>query len=124
MKKLFSWLPFSMLLFASFWMNANAQDPCQKWTDTPRQEEAEEAHVLYRQFLKNENYDEAFKYWQKAYELAPAADGQRPSTTWTAATFTCVCSKKRQTRPKRKNMLLPFCAFMTNKCVATAMKTF
>ncbi|MBK8493139.1 MAG: hypothetical protein IPL49_20215 [Saprospirales bacterium] len=78
MKKLFSWLPFSMLLFASFWMNANAQDPCQKWTDTPRQEEAEEAHVLYRQFLKNENYDEAFKYWQKAYELAPAADGQRP----------------------------------------------
>ncbi|MCB9282756.1 MAG: hypothetical protein H6563_01670 [Lewinellaceae bacterium] len=78
MKKLFSWLPFTILFFASFWMSANAQDPCRKWTDSPRQEEAEEAHVLYRQFLKNENYDEAFKYWQKAYELAPAADGQRP----------------------------------------------
>lgn len=34
--------------------------------------------MLYRQFLKNENYEEAFNYWKKAYELAPAADGQRP----------------------------------------------
>lgn len=50
---------------------------CQSWVGIPRQEEAEEAHVLYRQFLKAENYDEAFKHWQKAYELAPAADGQR-----------------------------------------------
>ena len=78
MKKLTSWLIFSLLLFSSIWLQANGQNPCQKWTDSPRQEEAEEAHVLYRQFLKNENYEEAFNYWKKAYELAPAADGQRP----------------------------------------------
>jgi len=77
MKKLISWLAFSALIFSSFSLLA-AQDPCHKWTDSPRKDEAEEAHVLYRQFLKNENFEEAFKYWQKAYELAPAADGQRP----------------------------------------------
>lgn len=80
MKRLKVRLTFSLLFFASLWLNANGQHPtpCLKWTESPRQEEAEEAHVLYRQFLKNENFDEAFKYWQKAYELAPAADGQRP----------------------------------------------
>lgn len=80
MKRLKIRLTFSLLFFASLWLNANGQHPtpCQKWTESPRQEEAEEAHVLYRQFLKSENFDEAFKYWQKAYELAPAADGQRP----------------------------------------------
>jgi len=78
MKKLVSWLPFAFLSFAAFLQSAGAQNPCLKWTESVRQEEAEEAHVLYRQFLKTENYEEAFKYWQKAYELAPAADGQRP----------------------------------------------
>lgn len=78
MRKQHSWFAFSILLFLAFSLNAGAQNPCLKWTESPRQDEAEEAHVLYRQFLKNENFDEAFKYWQKAYELAPAADGQRP----------------------------------------------
>ena len=78
MKKLFSWLPLIILFISSVFAQANAQDPCKNWKDSPQQEEAEEAHVLYRQFLKNENYEEAFEYWQKAYEIAPAADGERP----------------------------------------------
>lgn len=51
--------------------------PCKKFMDAASPDEAETAHVLYRDFLKNKKYAEAFKYWQKAYELAPAADGQR-----------------------------------------------
>jgi tetratricopeptide (TPR) repeat protein len=51
---------------------------CENWINSPQKEAAEEAHVLYRQFFKQENYAEAFPYWQKAYEMAPAADGQRP----------------------------------------------
>ena len=52
---------------------------CGKFTDTPQESEALEAHVLYRDFVKQQNYAEAFEYWQTAYELAPAADGKRAS---------------------------------------------
>lgn len=51
--------------------------PCGKFTDTPLEDEAMTAHVLYRDFLREKKYDEAFPYWKRAYELAPAADGKR-----------------------------------------------
>ncbi len=52
---------------------------CGKFTDTPKESEALEAHVLYRDAIKLKNYDGAFKNWKVAYELAPAADGKRAS---------------------------------------------
>ena len=52
---------------------------CGKFTDTPKESEALEAHVLYRDAVKQENYDGAFANWKIAYELAPAADGKRAS---------------------------------------------
>jgi len=39
---------------------------------------AELAHVLYRDAVKAKDYTRAFPLWQKAYDLAPAADGKRP----------------------------------------------
>ena len=51
--------------------------PCKKFTDSDNVEGAKTAHVLYRDFMKQKQYDEAFPYWQKAYEMAPAADGKR-----------------------------------------------
>lgn len=51
--------------------------PCKKFTDAENVEGAKTAHVLYRDFMKQKQYDEAFPYWQKAYEMAPAADGKR-----------------------------------------------
>ncbi len=51
--------------------------PCGKFKEASNPDNAETAHVLYRDFLKVKNYDEAYKYWQKAFELAPAADGKR-----------------------------------------------
>ena len=65
----------------------NAQ--CTTWTDSPKKEEAENAHVAYRNFVRGktvedlvalgeEEFNEGFKNWQKAYDIAPAADGQRP----------------------------------------------
>jgi len=51
--------------------------PCGKFTDSPMEDEAMTAHVLYRDFLREKKYDEAFPYWKRAYELAPAADGKR-----------------------------------------------
>jgi len=57
---------------------ANAADAqCGKFTDSENPEEAETAHVLYRQDAKQKNYDGAYENWQKAYAMAPGADGQR-----------------------------------------------
>lgn len=52
-------------------------DPCRTWNNLPNKEEIIEAHVLYRDFLKQEKYEEAYPYWVKAYEAAPMADGRR-----------------------------------------------
>lgn len=54
---------------------ANAQ--CGTFADSANAEEAETAHVLYRQDAKQKNYDAAYENWVKAYEMAPGADGQR-----------------------------------------------
>jgi len=57
---------------------ANAADAqCGKFTDSANPEEAETAHVLYRQDAKQKNYDGAYENWKKAYAMAPGADGQR-----------------------------------------------
>lgn len=62
-------------LLATFSIVAWSQ--CATWNDLSNKAEIEEAHVLYRDFYKQENYDKAFPYWKKAYNAAPAADGKR-----------------------------------------------
>jgi tetratricopeptide (TPR) repeat protein len=54
-----------------------AYNQCATWIKSPQKDALEEAHVLYRQFMKTEEYKMAFEHWKKAYEGAPAADGQR-----------------------------------------------
>ncbi|MEM9886458.1 MAG: hypothetical protein AAF849_11255 [Bacteroidota bacterium] len=63
------------LLLTAFSITAFAQ--CATWNDLPNKAEIEEAHVLYRDFFKQKNYDQAFPYWEKAFQAAPAADGKR-----------------------------------------------
>ena len=50
---------------------------CGKFNESPRETEALEAHVLYRDMVKLKDYDSAYENWKIAYELAPAADGKR-----------------------------------------------
>jgi len=50
---------------------------CTKWTDVQNTEGIKTAHVLYRDFLKQKQFEEAIPYWEKAYNAAPAADGFR-----------------------------------------------
>ena len=57
--------------------NGEEISACTKFSDTPQGEEALTAHVLYRDYLNAGDYEEAFPYWQKAYQIAPAADGKR-----------------------------------------------
>jgi len=50
---------------------------CETWNDHPKQDEAEGAHSIYRQALKNDNFSLAEENWRIAYQIAPAADGRR-----------------------------------------------
>ncbi|NRA48094.1 MAG: hypothetical protein HRU12_03095 [Phaeodactylibacter sp.] len=63
---------------------------CETWNGKPFEEEASNAHVLYRGIVKGKTvadlealpeaeFNIAYENWEKAYKLAPAADGQRPS---------------------------------------------
>jgi tetratricopeptide (TPR) repeat protein len=74
MKPLLRTTIFSLLFFLSA---GYATSQCENWLESPLREDAENAHSIYRQALKTEDYKLAFEYWQKAYEIAPAADGRR-----------------------------------------------
>ncbi len=51
--------------------------PCKNWLNLSNMEEVREWHVLYRDQLKEKNYEKAYPLWLKAYKAAPAADGKR-----------------------------------------------
>ncbi len=53
-----------------------AYGQCGTFDESDRKQEGLEAHSLYRELYKQKNYDEAFPYWKKAYEIAPAANGK------------------------------------------------
>ncbi|WP_116128377.1 tetratricopeptide repeat protein [Lewinella sp. IMCC34183] len=76
-----------MLVFCGSVSVATAQ--CVTWTDSPQKEQAENAHVAYRNMVKDKTaedlaalpeaeFNDAFNNWKRAYDIAPAADGQRP----------------------------------------------
>lgn len=51
--------------------------PCPNFSDAPSQDDAETNYVLYRDFLKAQDYEQSYSYWKKVYQVSPAADGQR-----------------------------------------------
>ncbi|PHI21249.1 hypothetical protein CEQ90_04320 [Lewinellaceae bacterium SD302] len=79
----------TLLLFLTVSMVNLTSAQCKNWIGDAKKEEAENAHVNYRQFVKGkqhadmmamaeEDFNTAFNFWKTAYELAPAADGGRP----------------------------------------------
>lgn len=75
----------AMLLVLCASLSLSAQ--CANWKDSAEKEKAENAHVSYRNFVKDqqdftqipaEEFAAAFKDWETAYTIAPAADGGRP----------------------------------------------
>lgn len=69
------YLPLFFALIALV-ADANAQT-CSTWNNSPKKDEAETAHTLYRDALKAGKFLEAMPNWEKAFSLAPAADGNR-----------------------------------------------
>src|SRR5690606_15592133 len=68
---------FLVLIFA-VQLDLSAQSvECKTWTDSPQKEDDENQHSIYRPLVMNQDYERAFPHWQKAFNIAPAADGKR-----------------------------------------------
>ncbi|MCB0687044.1 MAG: hypothetical protein KDC53_10975 [Saprospiraceae bacterium] len=65
------------LVFLAFGLGNYAFGQCENWNDSPQKDQAEAAHSNYRSALKMNDFGLAYTEWQKAYEMAPAADGLR-----------------------------------------------
>ncbi len=68
---------FLTLFFFSTIVVTGLGAQCASWIDSPNQDEAENAHVIYRPYVKNKDFKSALEHWQVAYDLAPVADGRR-----------------------------------------------
>jgi len=51
--------------------------PCPKFRDAPDPDGISDKYVIYRDFLRAGEWDQAFELWQDVYAVAPAADGRR-----------------------------------------------
>ncbi len=60
---------------------------CESWVNRDIEEEAQNAHSVYRQSLKINDYKTAFEFWKIAYKLAPTADGNRDYHYWDGITL-------------------------------------
>ena len=67
----------TICLFLFFAISQGGSAQFKNWNDDPKKDDAENAHSIYRQALKGEEWDLAFENWQIAYDIAPAADGKR-----------------------------------------------
>lgn len=74
MKRLTKFLLATVFTIAAVSLG-NAQ--CASWNDSPQKDDAENAHSIYRQALKSNDFELAFENWEKAFGIAPAADGKR-----------------------------------------------
>ena len=100
---------FVLLVALSASLSLAAQ--CGTWVDSPDKEKAENAHVSYRNFVKDaqdfttlsdEEFNTAFKDWEVAYGIAPAADGQRPFHYIDGREFYRAMGKKATDPAKKK----------------------
>ncbi len=71
---------FASLLFIlaySLMVTPAVSAQCGTFKQSGDEEAALNAHVIYRQAIKRKDYKAAFPEWQKAFSMAPAADGKR-----------------------------------------------
>lgn len=65
-----------VLCLVTLVVDVNGQT-CATWANSPKKDEAETAHTLYRDAIKAGKFADALPNWAKAFTIAPAADGNR-----------------------------------------------
>lgn len=61
--------------------------PCPKFRDAPDPDAIETKYVLYRDFLRAGDWDQAMSLWREVFAIAPAADGKRNTVFADGITF-------------------------------------
>ena len=74
MKRFHSFLIAGLL---AIFIIPESSSQCKTWNGLPNLDELLGQHSVYREFVKNENFDDAFGPWEEVYTQAPAADGLR-----------------------------------------------
>jgi F0F1-type ATP synthase membrane subunit c/vacuolar-type H+-ATPase subunit K len=64
-------------LVATAFIGTSVFGQCANWSNSPKKDDLENFHVIYRQAMKNQQWDLAFENWQRVFSETPAADGQR-----------------------------------------------
>jgi len=68
-----------ILLLAFALPTSGLLSQCANWVGSPDEEAGTEAHSIYRSAIKAKDFSATtIENWEKAYSIAPAADGQRP----------------------------------------------
>jgi len=70
-------LKFGIYLLAFTFCTQVSFGQCASWEGLPNKGDAEDAHTIYRQAIKTNDWEIAFENWEIAYQIAPAADGKR-----------------------------------------------
>ena len=75
-----------LLLVVSFSILNTTNAQCTSWKDleagSVEKEAAESSYQIYKDHLKEKNYEAALVAWEKLMEVAPIADGKRISPFW------------------------------------------
>ncbi len=66
-----------VIALISLGLSTFAQAQCETWNNKPNMDDLVQDHVVYKGFLKDEKYNDAFPYWEKVFKAAPYADGRR-----------------------------------------------
>lgn len=71
-----------LFLFLMTIMQNVINSQCETWVGKKIEEDAKNAHSIYRQSMKIKDFALAFEYWEQVYKMAPAADGNRDVQYW------------------------------------------
>ena len=71
-----------ILIVIALFMVKAGYSQCENWVGKSFEEDAINAHSIYRQSLKIKDYKLADEYWHQAFKMAPAADGKRDYHFW------------------------------------------
>ena len=86
MKDLRKLMKLALLLAVSFSISNTSTAQCTTWKDleagSVEKETAESNYQIYKDHLKEKNFEASMVAWKKLMDVAPAADGKRISPFW------------------------------------------
>jgi len=105
MKDLRKFMKLALLLAVSFSISNTSIGQCTTWKDleagSVEKETAESNYQIYKDHLKEKNYEAAMVAWEKLMAVAPAADGKRISPFWDGIKLLKEANKKETDATKK-----------------------